>query len=45
MNTKFRPEVLRALRGLEAVEVTMDDLKRTKIGKVVNVRCTSELVC
>ncbi|EER06469.1 hypothetical protein Pmar_PMAR006280 [Perkinsus marinus ATCC 50983] len=29
-------DVLRALRGLEAVEVTMDDLKRTKIGKVVN---------
>ncbi|KAF4656195.1 hypothetical protein FOZ61_007125 [Perkinsus olseni] len=29
-------DVLRTLRGLEPVEVTMEDLKRTKIGKVVN---------
>ncbi|KAF4682520.1 hypothetical protein FOZ63_025236 [Perkinsus olseni] len=29
-------DVLRTLRGLGPVEVTMEDLKRTKIGKVVN---------
>ncbi|KAF4676983.1 hypothetical protein FOL47_003980 [Perkinsus chesapeaki] len=29
-------DVLRTLRGLEGVEVTMEDLKLTKIGKVVN---------